>query len=573
MAESNGKITLAEQDVLAHSVTKDDYNQRPMQGAVFHFSVPALGSDSIPDLPAYWSFARDWVLYSTLYRESMWASAISKAISKITAQGFEVKGDVPLRIKRAQQLFLGLDNGRGWVSGMQKHLAAFLLTCNGGHVEIVRATRGAGSRILGLVPLDPFRCLRSGDPDVPILYRDRVGKLHEMKDYQVFSITDMPDVMEMWYGLGHPASERAYRSIIKLEGMDRFVYEKVTGQRALAIHFISGVAPKTVNDALTSARAEAQSKGLLSYMGAAIVPMMGDVPVNLVTVPLAELPEGFNRKEEWDLAVNTYAIAIGIPVQDLQPLSGQGLGTGAQTQVLDEAAKGQGLAAWRPSWEHNVNQHALDDSTTFYFNTNDLRDREREAIVRTNEAAAVGAWVAMGAITPQQALNVGVDRDQLPKEFLPADLTAGNTLSDGEKPVDEAALPVIGDTVRPISAVLRDGLPLISQMPGRELPLISQKALAALESGDDGELLAVAKELLEVARQGTPEAAPAPASGPDAITQKALADLELAIGFVARKVNEIGEPDTRPMRYKVTKRDPLTREMLEWEDVPVEETE
>ena len=569
-ANGNGKITAPDADVLARSVTRDDYNTEPMAGAVYHFTVPALGSNTIPDLPGFWSFARDWVLYSTLYRESMWGAALSIAISKVTAQGFDIKGNVPLRVKRAQQLFLGFDDNKGWVSGLQKHLLSYLVTGNGAHTEIVRATRGAGSRILGLVPLNSFRCLRTGDPDVPIIYRDRKGRMHEMRDYQVFSLADMPDPMDLWYGVGHCAAERAYRAIIKLEGIERFVFEKVTGQRALAIHLVGGVGKNTINDALTTARGEAQSKGLQVYMGAAIAPINSDAPVSLVTIPLAELPEGFQRKEEWDIALTTYARAIGIPVQDLQPLSGQGLGTGAQTQVLDEAAKGQGLAAWRPSWEHNVNQHVLDDKTSFYFNTNDLRDREREATVRGAEATAVGAWVAMGAITPAQALNVAVDRDQLPKEFLLTDQTAGNVLSDDEKPGDHPAdgLPAIGETVpTPISEALRGGLPVIGQTPGPGVPLISQKALDALQAGDDVELLDVARELLEAARKEEPPAAPVP----DPATQQALDTLQRTVGGLAVQVKTLQQPDDRPRRYAVTKRDNQGH-ILEWEETPAEES-
>lgn len=565
MAEGNGKITAPDVDVLRRSVTRDDYNTDPMAGAVFHFTVPALGSDSIPDLPPFWSFARDWVLYSTLYRESVWAAAISIATSKIAAQGFEVKGDVPLRVKRAQQLFLGFDDNKGWVSGLQKHLLSFLVTGNGAHVEIVRATSGAGSRILGLVPLDSFRCLRTGDPDVPIIYRDRRGRMHEMRDHQVFSIADMPDPMDLWYGVGHCAAERAYRAISKLEGIERFVYEKVTGQRALAVHLVGGVGRNTINDALNTAKGEAQAKGLQVYMGAAIAPVAGDAPVSVVTIPLAELPEGFDRKQEWDIALTTYARAIGIPVQDLQPLSGQGLGTGAQTQVLDEAAKGQGLAAWRGSFEHNVNQHVLDEKTTFGFNVQDLRDREREAIVRGNEATAVGAWVQMGAITPEQALNLGVDRDQLPREFLATDLTAGQALSDDEKPVDDPAggLPMIGETVpTPISEALRGGLPLIAATPGADVPLISQKALAALESGQDDALLAVACELLEVAQKEDPPADPA--------ARKALAELDLTVRVLSRQVKALAEPDERPRQYRVKSRD-AQGQIAEWEEIPVAE--
>lgn len=419
-------------DVLRKSVTAGDYNDRPMPGA-FHFVLPAPLSTA-QDLPAFWSINRDWILYSTLFRESMWQAALSIAITKKISRGWDVKSDVPLRRRRAQQLFINFDLGRGMVSGLQRHLQSYLLTGNGAPIEIVRATGAAGSRILGLVPLDTFRTIRTGDPDVPVIYCDRFGRWHEMRDYEVILLSDMPDQSDTWYGIGHCAAERAYRTILKLEAIERYVYEKVSGQRALSIYFVNGVMPDQVKQAVDTSKAESQAKGVTTYLGATIVPLAGDIPVQLVEVPLAELPDGFNRKEEWDIALTTFARCIGIAVQDLQPLSGQGLGTGAQTQILDEAAKGQGLAGWDQDFEHAVNEQALDDSTTFYFDSKDIRDQERLAKVRIDEETAIEGWTRMG-LTPAQAINLGVDRDQLPPEYrVEGDLTPVDTLSEDEKP-------------------------------------------------------------------------------------------------------------------------------------------
>lgn len=419
-------------EVIAKSVTKRDYNDRPYPG-VFSFMLPAPMS-AAQDLPAFWTPARDWVLYSTLFRESMWQAALGIAISKVVSMGFEVDSEVPLRARRAQNLFLNMDAGHGFVSGLSKHLQSFSLTDNGGPIEIVRASSAAGSRILGLVPLDTFRCWRTGDPTRPVIYQDLRGGWHEMRDHEVILLADMPDQSDRWYGIGHCAAERAYRTILKLESIERFIYEKVSGQRALSIYFVNGVMAGQVEQGIESAKAAAQAKGVSTYLGATIIPLAGDIPVKVEEVPLAELPDGFDRKEEWDIALTTYARCLGIAVQDLQPLSGQGLGTGAQSQVLDEAAKGQGLAAWRQAFEHVVNEYALDDKTTFYFKTSDIRDRERETKVSLDYATASETWFRMG-MPYAQIVNKAVDDKQMPPEYrVENDLTPGINIADDEKP-------------------------------------------------------------------------------------------------------------------------------------------
>ena len=136
-------------DTIKRSVTANDYNKDPMAG-VLHFWFPQGNWGSAPDLPPFWSAQRDAVLLSTMYRESMWESAVAIAISKKTTQDWKVDSDVPLRAQRAQTMFLEMDSGKGWVSGLERHLQSYLLTGNGGHVEIVRASGASGSRILGL---------------------------------------------------------------------------------------------------------------------------------------------------------------------------------------------------------------------------------------------------------------------------------------------------------------------------------------------------------------------------------------------------------------------------------------
>jgi len=425
-------------DVLSKSVTRDDYPTQPKAG-ILHFHLPqwsSLGTVA-PDLPPFWSMQRDAVLLGTIFREPVWAAAVSKAVNKETAKSWKVESEVDLRAKRAQELFISFDSNRGWVGGMAKHLQSYLLTGNGAFVEIVRATAAAGARILGLVPLDSLRCLRTGDSAVPVIYRDRKGREHEMKDYQVFMLADMPDQSELWYGVGHCAAERAYTKILQMEGLERYLLEKLTGRRPLAVHIINGMRSETITGIIETAQEDAQRKGLSNYMGAAIAGIIdpGATP-GLVTIPLAEVPEGFDAEKERSESKLVYADAIGLDPQDLDPrLISRGALGGAQSVVLAE--KVSGTEAWPKDWSHAVNQYVLDDRTTWTFEESDLRDQLQAAQVTQARAGAVETMVNSGVITPPQGTQKLVDWDELPKEFLPVDVTPDEELSDEEKPESE----------------------------------------------------------------------------------------------------------------------------------------
>lgn len=408
------------------------------RGAYAFFLVPAYdtGLAQLPyDLPSS-TFERDrWLRYSTR-AETMWANAIGIAATKLQALAYNVSGDVALRNRRAQQLLLHADGGNGWVTFIGKIARDYLTTNNGVFIEIERYAKGPGARIKGLHHLDSLRCRRTGDPEIPVIYRDLLGVEHELRYHQVVMMSSgLADSRAEAYGQGECAAERAWRTIAKLAAIERYVFEKVSGRRPLALHFVGGVPTQQIEDVIAGSQADATSRGYTSYMGAALSGVLSDKPPTLVTVPLAELPDGFDAEQERNDGYLRYANAIGMDLQDLQPLSGQGLGTGTQSVILSEKAAGKGLAAFRQDFIHAINELVLDDKTTFAFSENDLRDQKDKAEISKLRADTRKTMIEAGEITPAQSLQMAVDADDAPREFLPSDETSFDDLSDTEKPV------------------------------------------------------------------------------------------------------------------------------------------
>ncbi len=426
------------EEMRRRSVTADEVTQATKNGVVNYFYMPQDSGSMFslpPNLPQFWSQKRDDFLAATIYHEDMWQSAVGVATTKMAALGFVVKSEIGLRARKGHDLLMASEAGMGWVNFISKHMQAFLLTGNGAFVEIVRATRSNGSRVLGLMHLDPHRCVRTGDPQIPVLYRDRRGAIHEMKAHQVFMLSDMPDHRELYYGVGHCAAERAYNTIYKMAAIEQFMREKVAGRKPLAIHFLSGVLKSHVDDILQSAQGEAARRGVQSYMGAAIATIAGDQPPQLVTVPLAEIPSGFVPEEERQNAYLIYARALGLDVQDIAPLSsGKGLGTATQSRVLDEKSKGMGATvAWRQAFTHMINEFVFGEYVNFYFVEKDYRDEQNAATVANARAQFVSSAIQSGVITAQQGLQMLVDSKDLPRDFLPSDQLAVESYSDYER--------------------------------------------------------------------------------------------------------------------------------------------
>lgn len=443
------------------SVTRDDYiTGSPLSAGVWAWQVMDPGSISSPEprLPArsVASWGADLLLSGTLDLEDMWSGVINQAVTKLAVRGWEISDsdDSARRTQRGQDLIMNFDGPAEYRSGMNKLIQDFLLTRNGCFVEVEREGRSPNSRPRALYHLDSQRCRRTGNLDYPVVYWDAQGQSHALRAADVIFFADMPSPRGNLFGIGRPAAERAFKTIVKLAAVETYFREKITGARALKLVFISGTTPGQIKDVQETSDAEQERRSQVAYKGAVVVPTKSDQPVTIAEVDLAGIPDGWDVDTERRDAYLRYANAIGVPVQDIQPLSGQGLGTGTQTIILDEAGEGRGIAYFPKALEDRINWLLMPKTTTFMIKSNDLRDREAKArldsVLIDNVLKLRGTEQAPGIVKTEQALNMAADEGLVPKEFLPQDMTPEGTVTDsGEQskptgdgqPAVQAALP------------------------------------------------------------------------------------------------------------------------------------
>lgn len=451
---------------LAPSALQGDTLPTPDAGVALGLILPQMmGMGTLAAaLPPYWTPLRDWALCATLDMEAMWASAIARTATKFAAHGYTIRDadDSTRRVAASQALLKQANGGEGWVLFAQKVIQDLLLCDNGVFIRIRRANErvetvrakaerepqftvidsAPGARITGLYHLDSLRCTRTGNLAYPVRYRAVDGSEQVLRWDQVLMYADQPSPRASLYGVGRSAASRAYPVIAKLAAMEQMVYEFLSGGGANKLAFLQGLNDKTLQGILGSGKADAQMKGFLYYLGTILAAIPGDTPLTLTEVRLKELVQGFVPKDERDNAYLIYANAIGVPVQDIQPLSGQGLGTGTQTVVLQEAAQGIGLAAFLKWWEQTVSDRVLPASTELEFvDDHDVRDQKARAEVAKLRAETRAVQITSGEISPAMARQLAVDVDDLPREFIAGDATPGDQLSDDEKPLGEAGVP------------------------------------------------------------------------------------------------------------------------------------
>ena len=446
------------------AIAGDTFEYPSYGGVPLSIAIPYLASaPGYSDLPYYWTWQRDVALSATIHREDMWAGAVARTATKFAAHGFTIRDskDSSQRVNAAQKLLKQADGGEGWVKFAEKVMQDLLTTDNGMFVRIrraddemvairtkdaytnakqtfneVRLTRSSpGAKITGLYHLDSLRCMRTGNLTYPVRYQPVMGSPQLLRWDQVLSYSDQTSPRAELFGVGFCAASRAYRTITKLAALEQMLYEFIAGKGATKLAFVQGISEPTLQGVIKAGEANAQAKGLIYYLGTIVGAIPSDMPLSLTEIQLKGLPQGFDPKQIQDNAYLIYANAIGVPVQDIQPLSGQGLGTGKQTEILQDQSRGVGLAAFLKWWEQTFSDRVLPATTELSFDDeNDMRDQKQRAEVKSLRAQERATRITSGEITPAIARQLAADSDDLPQELLAADATPGGQISDDEKP-------------------------------------------------------------------------------------------------------------------------------------------
>lgn len=468
--------------------------------SVYSFIARTYSSKLMPDLPAYWSRSRDFHLANTVNYDGLWESAISMAITQAASSSFDVEGR-PVAVNRVQEMFSDANSGEGFEVFLAQHLQDYFLTDNGGFIEIVRVKDNPGARIIGFNHLDSMRCWRTGKPETPVYYQDLENRWHALKWYQVHAIADMPNPRSTYFGVGRCAAGRAYARIQRRVATQLYLNEKLNPTAPHTIAFANGINQEQLKQALAQHEIDRQKQGIIMYGGMAFIPTFMKDGVKIETVSLSELTPNFDSEVELNHDVYMFADALGLDPQDLKPLSGgAALGTGAQSQILDDKARGKGLVLWKKRFAKFVNHCLTPDGTRYFWQEYDLREELQKATLNGQIITNATSMVAGGLTTPALGTQYLVDEKVLGEEYLPGgvDVTPGVSMSDDEKPymLDANAAPELlaqpmpapmQPATAPVQGQPAPATPPAATMPATEsVPATDPTQAQPVQSGEPG---------------------------------------------------------------------------------------
>lgn len=442
------------------------------------------------------------VLYYTQHN-SLVGGATEAWIEKFLSIPYEISGGRNLTYTW-QDLFFESEFGEGYDVLCSKGLVDYLTLNRGWFMEVVSygdpdTPIKEGAKILGLNHLDALRIIFTGNLEHPYLYQSEWDSgLHKMHRDRVIHISRQPAPDTRMFNVGKSA---LYDSITISNAqilLGRHQNEMLNDLPPPGIVIFNNVKADEVETAMKQFEYERIRDGQSVYRAPLSLSSKDpSQPATVTFVPMATVPEGFNYREYMDTHVNLLALTYGLDPQDIWPLSGAALGTGAQSKVLaaKTGVKGPGYLStyltrkWNKvlprqlKWQYKAQNAEQDRETadiakqwTDIANTAPLSEQEKRQLL-VNQVGAIADVIAdeQGIArvsdedieTPQQEQIVATDVTELDTPSDTEDITANDEMQAATTapPPNEETPPVtkaIDDTesafISEMQAAMQDGV-------------------------------------------------------------------------------------------------------------------
>jgi hypothetical protein len=335
MAEINDVLNAAKSSV-RDPVYEKDRTFAPGGGLWF---VHALRDDDL--LPPWGNPRRDWVLrqYSRAMYNTLFMSTLNNLGTEIASTPWQLYGK---RNKNYyQKLLLNAEFGEGWRAFVKKLVRTFGTCDSGVYIEIISrgdALKPVAGRVEGIATLDPLYCEVTGNIQYPVIFRSQTGGYHRLHTTRVRRFVDDPQVDRDYYGKGLSALSRYFGWMYAFILMGRYNVEKLSDLPPAGMAVLNNIA--NFEDVVRQYEADRRADGQSVFRN--VLQLESYDPAQKASVDFtsfSQLPEQFDLDVRMRHEYNIVALALGVDPQDVAPLTGQALGSGQQSFILDAKAK------------------------------------------------------------------------------------------------------------------------------------------------------------------------------------------------------------------------------------------
>ncbi len=394
---------------------------------------------------------RDGMLREFITKESFFASALATVQARNSAMRWTVKGP-PRTSEACKQMLLQANFGAGWegfISALTEDLSC---QDSGAFIATPHATDSERSPVIGIHTLDAARCWPTGNPGYPVIYCDRLGKYHRLRPFEIFQLLELAAAVESpalgpLYRLQRCALTRFLETAQRMRNQAVYMKEKTGGRFQRQIHLVQGVPSQKIEDAIKVVEEEANAQNLSRFIKQTIVGGVdADTPIEVKTIQLAGLPDGFNEKDWQSIYYDALALAFLTDRQEFAPLTGGNLGTSTQSEMLHQKSQGKGPALFQNIVANLINWHVFPGNVEFVWDERDIQAEKEEAEAFKLKAEGITLLTnpMNQVITPEAARQWLLDQGMLPQEIFDMmgsqDMTT-DTVTDAESKPEQETTP------------------------------------------------------------------------------------------------------------------------------------
>ncbi len=442
--KSNGHKAL---DPVAELSLQRRADEKTPTGGVFSWWFARADDGS--EIGPYWSQARDTALREFVWREGN--DILQGALSSMVKWGKTLSWvcEGPDRVvNRYQGVLSESEFGDGWGTLVSKVLTDYYTQDKGASIEVIGAGNPVGpiqGPVLGLAHLDSQYIQPTGDISYPVIFNNpKDGKPHRLHATRVIRIVDMPSPNEALNGVGFCSVSRVIATTQVLLKLIKYKNEKLSDMPEAGLLVLNNITKSNWEDVTATHQKDRRKLGHEIWSNImTLFSIDPEKPATANFVSFATLPDGFNESEATDTYLNIVALAFGVDKREFWPQSSGGLGSGRETEVMSQKARGKGKGDIISAIERAINWKVLPASVNFRFDfRDDQEDKLKAEINQLKVESIISMWkpeqVDKGIMPPVSALELRqMLADNVPdyfkQEFLEFDVSDEEELTDTER--------------------------------------------------------------------------------------------------------------------------------------------
>lgn len=382
-------------------------------------SIALAGFVRTSNDPTYvptWSYLaqpqRDFALRRlwTLHGAELIQAAIAAIIQKVQSTPWYIEG--PVRIARhVRDMLHNADFGGGWEQFVAKVLIDYLTQDNGAFVEVIGPGRIGGQldKAMGIAAVDAGQCVRTGNVEYPVVYYDPHGGKHKIHWSRIWFQSDLPSPIEERRGVGFCALSRCVATAQASINWATMRNEMLDDAPASGILTINGINGQAFDEQMKRYLADRAAKDQEVYHG--LIYLINGNPNKDVKVELTSFRdtwEGFKENEFYDKMIDFVTMAFGLDRQEIAPLATSSLGSGAQSNVLNQKSRGKGVGNALAMFERMINR-VIPSAVKFKFDFQDDEQDKMQAEIRHMKASTI---MSLYTASGQKVPNIQMDTVQ-----------------------------------------------------------------------------------------------------------------------------------------------------------------